>query len=349
MALGRNILRCLLGCGILGQLFAPFPAVGADISYRSVGRFRGIYIEGEIKAGDFEKFREVWIQAGDDAGLWALHSAVNPGTRRSNSRTLQPIDLYLISDGGDAREGFKIGRLVRRFALRTIASTRVAQGAVTLTHIAERAGNDLVCASACAFIWLGGRWREGNGVGFHRPYGRISGDVTGKMLDDLGNDIRMETAQYLSELSVDDRLLPEIMARSRDEVVWLDDLSKRADIPKLSREFEELAIDACGLSNFEGNRLLDAAVDAAMAGDAKSLNEVSGQLETARDCASAELLKLQADAWNADKSELARQDDLFRQPVVLGIGLMFALLALCLALWARVSVVRTFGAKWGAD
>ena len=45
----RKFLLSFFGWGAMVQAVAPNPALGADISYRNEGRFRGIYIEGEIK------------------------------------------------------------------------------------------------------------------------------------------------------------------------------------------------------------------------------------------------------------------------------------------------------------
>ena len=151
MDLPKEIFPILFACGIMFQNFTPSPAFGADISYRSEGRFRGIYIEGDIKAGDYERFHSAWLGAGDSAGLWGVDVLARPDTKQSLSGLIQPIDVYLISNGGDAREAFKIGRFIRRVGLRAIAPTRIVQGSLTVTNIADRAGNELLCVSACAF------------------------------------------------------------------------------------------------------------------------------------------------------------------------------------------------------
>jgi Clp protease len=63
--------------------------------------------------------------------------------------------VYLNSSGGLLKDGFKMGELFNKYQV----STRVI--------------NNQVCASACAFAFLGGKYRSINGNGrlmFHSPY-----------------------------------------------------------------------------------------------------------------------------------------------------------------------------------
>ena len=63
--------------------------------------------------------------------------------------------IYLNSDGGYLYDGYKMGKLFRKYGM----STRVT--------------NNQVCASSCAAAFIGGKYREMDGNGkllFHSPY-----------------------------------------------------------------------------------------------------------------------------------------------------------------------------------
>src|SRR5690606_30555057 len=179
-------------------------------------------------------------------------SLVVPGDEeimRSLSDEFKPITLFLNSPGGDAEEAFKIGRFVHQAFLRTEAPTTRRLPGPLSTYLGANpdsglsdGGAELICASSCAFIWLAGRWREGDRVAFHRPYEATNGSRSGDQLDRSATTLRAVTKTYLDSLGVDERIFPVIMSQSREEAVWVDDLREVADVPVFSLAFEEQAI-----------------------------------------------------------------------------------------------------------
>ncbi len=149
----RIILAALVGVLVSG------PAWGAEFTWLK-DRVPRLLIEGIIKAGDFEKFRNKLVEKGKP-----------------------PTPLYLNSPGGDLREALKIGRLVRKLRLNTtapilIASTKelVCWKWTTRVEIRElKKGDECICASACFFIYVAGVDRNGGYDAVHRPYVKKQG------------------------------------------------------------------------------------------------------------------------------------------------------------------------------
>src|SRR6266581_4769501 len=117
--------------------------------------------------------------------------------------------ITLISDGGSAYEGIRIGRLLRKYLITTYASGSVLTGCGS-------AG--CICASACALIWFGGVQRMGI-VGLHRPrlddpdFANAPPDeatkIYRKILDDITN--------YLNEMEVPRTAIEAMVAASSSE------------------------------------------------------------------------------------------------------------------------------------
>jgi hypothetical protein len=100
---------------------------------------------GEIVSGDFERFKDFVVK---------------------NSPVLESV--LLTSRGGSVREALAIGRLTRKYLLRTSSLLSISNDDWDNPEDVKRR-----CASACALIWLGGVDRSET-VGFHRP--AITGD-----------------------------------------------------------------------------------------------------------------------------------------------------------------------------
>jgi hypothetical protein len=87
-------------------------------------------------------------------------------------------NFSLASPGGDVDEALKIGRLFRKYLIATVAPVNEHFEATGLVHddvpfLSSGSrdlcrGQDCICASACALIWMGGTFRTGT-VGLHRP------------------------------------------------------------------------------------------------------------------------------------------------------------------------------------
>jgi hypothetical protein len=72
--------------------------------------------------------------------------------------------LFLVSDGGNAEEALKIGRLLRKYLLSVVAPFRSSDNSFRLMRPSDI--SDL-CRGA-TLIWFGGVSRAGH-VGLHHP------------------------------------------------------------------------------------------------------------------------------------------------------------------------------------
>lgn len=298
-------------CCVLAALSASVSgANAAEIEwregYREIDAFgAGIYLTGEIEAGDLEQLKKVWDEAGDNAQSGI--SLLVPGTednRRALSDEIEPITLFLNSSGGDAVEAFKIGQFVHQAFLKTEApTTRQLPGPLS-TYLGGNpdsglfdGGAEMICASSCAFIWLAGRWRAGDRVAFHRPYEEAgNASRSGDELDRSAAMLKDLTMAYLNGLGVDERIFPVIMSQSREEAIWLANLREVADVPVFSLAFEEQAIEACALSASGHQMQNEAFLRLLMNSEYTELR----QQTDANQCVEWELIKLQAQAWWAN-------------------------------------------------
>lgn len=154
-----------------------------------------IVIEGEIKDGDFNRFRRL----------------VKAGQGRASSVTL-------FSSGGNFFEAIKIGRLIRALDLATMIP-RVQGGRPNCvgTNSAVPSVQDnknCTCASACFFIHVGGTHRGGHLLAVHRPYFATKeyGNLTQKKAKKIHDQLMNEARTYLAEMDVPKHLSDEVLA-----------------------------------------------------------------------------------------------------------------------------------------
>lgn len=309
------MVRCcsfsLLGALLVTAVLSPVDA--ADIRWRDgdeeIGGFgAGIYLTGEITPRDFHKLEKVyWGTASEQSALWLL----GPGGEWLTQKTFgfAPLEIYLNSPGGNVEEAIRIGEFVRRFSIRTSAPTtrRIPGPTSTYIGVFGDGGPEFACASACAFVWLAGRWRTGDRVAFHRPYEAVlQGRRTGAELAQSARTVRQITKSYLSQLGVDERIYPAIMSQSHEESLWLSDLRKQADVPELSIEFEEQVINASGISDSAKRAISDNYIDLLKRRDIESMDRYNEAIE----CAEWELSNLQGEAYHmAVDAEVRRRSD----------------------------------------
>ncbi|NVJ64478.1 MAG: hypothetical protein HWD84_09660 [Flavobacteriaceae bacterium] len=144
--------------------------------------------------------------------------------------TGQPIpEIVLNSPGGDLIEGLKLGLLFRKLKLHTTI------GEMTITedrspNIGWVSGGEAICASACAYAFLGGIERsieKDFQIGFHQFYRESSAANLAERLDihEASADAQKIGGlliDYLYELSdIDFRILSEAASASRNEVNWI--------------------------------------------------------------------------------------------------------------------------------
>jgi hypothetical protein len=156
--------------------------------------------------------------------------------------------VELNSRGGSVAEAMKIGRLARRYYLKTNAPSywipgdpepgphwhRHLQGAMSVF------APGAVCASSCFFAWLGGVTRSGDIIGIHRPFPpindmqRMSPDQAGRLYRNVSDTIRI----YLAEVEASAHWLDDMMKISSDDILMLsqEQLSELTDSgPRLMR------------------------------------------------------------------------------------------------------------------
>ncbi len=190
-------------------------------------------LKGPIVPGDFDRFRSFY---------------------RVHHRALHA--LHLISPGGDAEEGMRIGRMVRRYLLQARAPT--AQPDIPFFWMSNPkfgapqplcTGAECTCASACGLVWLGSIDRGGS-VGLHRPKiidprfvalgPEEAGSVYRRVLDEI--------SQYLREMELPQTLIDSLVATSSADIRWVD---SEADNGQLEHpaSFSEWVDASCGSFN----------------------------------------------------------------------------------------------------
>jgi hypothetical protein len=184
-----------------------------------------IYIKGEIKRGDFDKFNSALQEIKSQNGIGLV--------------------VVLISIGGDAIEAMKIGELVRTNYLITQAPERTLK--VNLSApVRERTGlievpwcvyrgpftdsmNDLDdkdcnCASACFLIWSAGVLRQGATIGIHRP--TFSKEYFSGLSVDQGEKTYNQFSEYVKayckKMNIPQNIIDKMFEISSREIIYLD-------------------------------------------------------------------------------------------------------------------------------
>jgi hypothetical protein len=100
-------------------------------------------------------------------------------------------NLALNSNGGSVDEAIRIGRVARRYFLRTCAP-----------YSPPLDPPGAICASACFFAWLGGVSRMGERIGLHRPFPSVTEmrKMSPVEADQLYHDLSAKILAYLSEM-----------------------------------------------------------------------------------------------------------------------------------------------------
>ena len=105
-------------------------------------------------------------------------------------------------------------------------------------------GQDCICASACALIWMGGVNREGT-VGLHRP--RIVDPIYKGLMpanaSTAYNRLLASVNTYLDELEVPKPIIETMTATSSGEIVWADGATNQLKSPPSIAEWTDAS---CG-------------------------------------------------------------------------------------------------------
>src|ERR1700730_12313618 len=164
------------------------------------------FIHGNIIKGDYEKFLVLY---------------------RKNHPFLDQVSLD--SQGGDADEAIRIGRLCRRYLIMAVSPTRIVFGNRSLVTSWRTGkpdlcdGPDCLCASSCALIWFGAPDLSGR-IGLHRPRTEDpafkalapaeAAQAYRRMLDGI--------VRYLEEMETPNPLIEAMVSTSSAEIHWFE-------------------------------------------------------------------------------------------------------------------------------
>jgi hypothetical protein len=197
-------------------------------------------IKGRIESGDGPKFAEF---------------------ARNNHPFL--VDVMLWSPGGSVEEALKIGRLIRKALITTIApdtgpnalyfdpvsgllERRPGLGALygLTSNVCE--GADCNCASACFLIWAAGVRRNGSVLGVHRPTISSSGfaalppDRAAHLYRQLLTEIR----GFLNDMEVPHGITEIMSDTASNDIRWLK--QNEASAMEMAPSIAEWIASSCG-------------------------------------------------------------------------------------------------------
>lgn len=179
------------------------------------------FIFGAIEKGDFEKVAKFY---------------------RANHPFL--YSFKIVSQGGNAAEAMKIGRLIRKYMLYVSAPLRIEQTSFEFFNLVGREpecnGDEAcVCASACALIALGGVRRFGT-LGLHRIRIVDPAFAALKAMDatQAYNDGLSMVRAYLKDMEVSDQLIDKMVNTSSAKISWVN-VDRTFEKPPSIAEWED--------------------------------------------------------------------------------------------------------------
>jgi hypothetical protein len=220
------LIRSLRWMGVVTAC-AAYAATGqaADVNKAPGDTKSLVVIEGTIEDGDCDK-------------LLIL-------VRKSSPRV-----VYLASPGGSVREAMRMGRLVRALKLATIAPVK-RTGELRAQQAADfgvkNPNEDLMCASACFFVFVAGVLRNQDYtfgsplLGIHRPY-LSNNDLKGLSVDrtiETATRTRAIVESYLREMGVRPIYADQMFSIPREQVYWIPATQFRSDFVGLLPELKE--------------------------------------------------------------------------------------------------------------
>ncbi len=189
-------------------------------------------LEGEIEAGDSEKFK----------------SFIDKNQSKS---------VYLASPGGNVAEAIEIGHIARALKLETIipaqASSEFRSRSIDILkkvadrhHIKNREAN-YMCASACFFIFVAGIHRikeeffEEPILGVHRPFMTDSDlrKLSANQAIASANQLRKVVESYLKEMSVPMKYADLMFSVPKAQVRWIGSADFQSDLEGFIPELKD--------------------------------------------------------------------------------------------------------------
>ena len=185
-----NILSTYLITLLVSSSFLSAMSYSVNSNYLG---YNLIYASGQIRHGDLYKLQRKY---------------------RNVSKNRQTIVVFN-SNGGELREGLKIGRFLRD------------------NHIGSAVRKNSICASSCALAFLGGRSKSGakllilpnsSKLGFHAFYYKNGNYVRlNKVQKDLSN-----LFSYASYIGAPNYLMSKMFNTSSKEMYWINHRDRRA-------------------------------------------------------------------------------------------------------------------------
>jgi hypothetical protein len=273
-----------------------------------------VVLEGPIEVGDYDKLRDFLIANRDYGIFGACDGPYLDGC---------PEEIYLASPGGDVAEAMKIGRLVRSLGWETMAPTRfLIDGKATAAGLSlqkaeikryelENPTANLMCASACFFIFVGGILRE-NGlfygppiIGVHRPYlptERLK-DFSGSEAIATANSTRAAVESYLKEMGVPTKYSDQMFSVSKDQILWISEEAFDADFRGFVPSLRDWVDAKCKLTDVE-KVALESVNNKPFDKRTQAEQFVADQLSKKQwDCEQQAKFELRKDAWQRWRKE----------------------------------------------
>ena len=211
-----------------------------------------------------------------------------------------PRSVYLMSKGGDVEEAMKMGMLIRRLRLRTIAPMKLPDSPPDCEVVLADRSN-CICASACFLAYAGGVDRGGSFLALHRPY---IGKKAAKGLTDEEHEAAQKTAiakilTYLNNMEVDRFFIDKMYGTSSQDsyIVTLRDVLEHrlgAVVPSI----EEVLLSKCNDINSEEFRILQ------NTNDKRLKDELMNKLKLGYDCKNKALDDIRSAAFGRELEDL---------------------------------------------
>lgn len=201
-------------------------AGAATVSLHPNGQL--VLLEGRIDAGDLEKVEKL-------------------------AREASPTAIYLASPGGNLVEAMRIGALVRRLAWETKSAEgrnvpiTMRDGVAAAYGVRDPQQNNQ-CTSACFFIFVSGIYRDGHGIGIHRPVmgpGELA-RLPPAEAERLTDNVRAMVELYLRRMGVPPTYVDEMYRTPNDRMRWLTDEEIDADFRGFIPQVREWVKTQCG-------------------------------------------------------------------------------------------------------
>jgi len=150
------------------------------------------------------------------------------------------VRLRLDSPGGDVQEALKLGWLARQHYLMTEAPLSLNGNVGFFEGTQFLQMPTAQCLSACFFVWLGGTYRAGNRVGYHRPYPpdeQMRG-LTPVAAAEVYRNLSLTIRTYLSEVEVASHWLTDMLRVESNDMHMLDDSEQQelsGDVPSMAQ------------------------------------------------------------------------------------------------------------------